>query len=949
MPAFPRFFDAQWYLVAHPDVASGGGDPRRHYLRHGRREGRRPCALTAADRERDLRHGLLRDGAATLEAMAQDAALPEAERVWARLALARAAARASDWAGAAGWLDPLDPARDIIDGFGLIDPVLLAAEAAIATGDTARARRLLRRAGRRFGSRRDLALSLANLRATEGGFGFGLGWRAALTRLYAPAGLAVPRVAPGAGPAFDRLAARTGRRSRSGPLVSVVMPARDAAATIGAALDALSAQSWQALEVLVVDNGSTDATATVVRDRAARDPRIRLIDGAIEPGAYAARNLGAAQAQGDFLTVHDADDWSHPAKIALQVRALMARPEAMASQSHWVRATPDLRFTRWWGERGLVHPNISSLMIRAEVLERLGYWDRARAGADTEYADRIRAAFGAGAVIEVRPGLPLAFGRSHASSLSGGGTAGIDSMWGGARRDYHMAAAAWHTRATTGGPEALHLPRKPRNRPFPVPPALDIGDPAPKATDPAHSPAERLRASPGFDAAWRLRSLPELRLTGGDPALQWLAEGAAQAEDPGPFFSASGALLAGWRESGVLPEPAAPALLDRLEAQARDLPDLDGALPAPRADAPGVLFVGHQAGSRIFGAERSLLDMLDRARVAGMTPSLVLPQILNAEYLRAVLARVHRLHLRPLGWLYGGVDPDPSSVALLADLVRATGATALHQNTCVMDAPLLAARAAGVPAVVWPRELPAQDPRLCRDLGVRPEELRRRVLDLSERVVANSEAVARWIDAPKKTTVVPNSVDPALHDMPFEPQTPLRVALIGSLSAEKGVADAAAVARVLARRGAAARVVLIGPRSAAVAALGRLPKGLSHAGYAASPVEAMAGADLVLSLSRFAESFGRTVLEAMAAGRPVVCYDRGTPPELVGRDGRAGIVVPADDAAAVAAAIADIAGDPARLEAMSQAARARAQTLRTQPEDTSYCGVFTPRITLPNV
>ena len=115
------------------------------------------------------------------------------------------------------------------------------------------------------------------------------------------------------------------------------------------------------------------------------------------------------------------------------------------------------------------------------------------------------------------------------------------------------------------------------------------------------------------------------------------------------------------------------------------------------------------------------------------------------------------------------------------------------------------------------------------------------------------------------------------------------------------------------------------------------------------PVEFQVESYLRHQGSRFAESFGRTVLEAMAAGRPVVCYDRGTPPELVGRDGRAGIVVPADDAAAVAAAIADIAGDPARLEAMSQAARARAQTLRTQPEDTSYCGVFTPRITLPNV
>ncbi len=581
MPAFPRFFDAQWYLAVHADVAAGGGDPRRHYLRHGRREGRRPCALTAADRERDLRHGLLRDGMAALEAMAQDAALPRAEQVWARLALARAAARGGDWAQAARWLAPLDPAHDIVDGFGLIDPVLLATEAAIATGETARARRLLRQARRRFGVTRDLTLAMANLRAARGGFG--TGWRAGMALLYAGAGLAAPWVETGPGPAFDRLrAGPSGRKQgRSGPLVSVVMPARDAAATIGAALDALCAQSWQALEILVVDNGSTDATAALVRDRASRDPRIRLIDGAAEPGAYAARNLGASLVQGTFVTVHDADDWSHPAKIALQVRALLARPEAMASLSHWVRTTPDLRFTRWWGDRGLVHPNISSLMIRAEVLERLGYWDRARAGADTEYTDRIRAAFGARSVIEVRPGLPLAFGRSHAASLSGGGAAGIASMWGGARRDYHMAAQAWHARAETGGPEALHLPQKPRNRPFAIPHALDIGDLAAPGAEPAQSPAERLRASPGFDAGWRLRSRPELRLTGADPALQWLAEGAARGEDPGPSFSASGAILTGWRGMGDLPAPAAPALLDRLAARNRDLPDLDGALPAP--------------------------------------------------------------------------------------------------------------------------------------------------------------------------------------------------------------------------------------------------------------------------------------------------------------------------------------------------------------------------------
>ena len=91
----------------------------------------------------------------------------------------------------------------------------------------------------------------------------------------------------------------------------------------------------------------------------------------------------------------------------------------------------------------------------------------------------------------------------------------------------------------------------------------------------------------------------------------------------------------------------------------------------------------------------------------------------------------------------------------------------------------------------------------------------------------------------------------------------------------------------------------------------------------------MAQVDVIASLSHFAESFGRTVVEAMAAGRPVVCYDRGAPPSLV-IDGETGIVAPADCVASVADVV--LALDVARrqLHRMSRTARQRARAIQEQ-------------------
>ena len=109
---------------------------------------------------------------------------------------------------------------------------------------------------------------------------------------------------------------------RSGPvggddtmLVSIVMPAFNAEAYIGAAISSAQAQSEGRIEILVVDDGSTDKTGEIVRAAAAADERIRYIRMEINGGPAAARNRALALARGDWIALLDADDRFHPRKL----------------------------------------------------------------------------------------------------------------------------------------------------------------------------------------------------------------------------------------------------------------------------------------------------------------------------------------------------------------------------------------------------------------------------------------------------------------------------------------------------------------------------------------------------------------------------------------------------------------------------------------------------------
>ena len=109
------------------------------------------------------------------------------------------------------------------------------------------------------------------------------------------------------------------------PLVSVVIPAYNAAATLSATLDSVLAQTYPHVEIIVVDDGSRDGTPDVLARYAPRVRGIRQANG----GLAAARNTGLAAAQGLFIALLDADDLCEPERIGAQVAFMFDRPDVV--------------------------------------------------------------------------------------------------------------------------------------------------------------------------------------------------------------------------------------------------------------------------------------------------------------------------------------------------------------------------------------------------------------------------------------------------------------------------------------------------------------------------------------------------------------------------------------------------------------------------------------------
>jgi glycosyltransferase involved in cell wall biosynthesis len=174
----------------------------------------------------------------------------------------------------------------------------------------------------------------------------------------------------------------------SRPDVSAIMPAYNAAATIEAAVESVRAQSEVHWELLVVDDGSTDETAAILRRLAQDDPRVSVRSTA-HRGRGAARNAALRHARGHYVALCDADDLSRPERFEVQRAALDARPDVFAVGAALAPFVDEAQLgvlgtRRWPSDSASVGRRFSQLrmavpncavMMRAADLGRVGSYD----------------------------------------------------------------------------------------------------------------------------------------------------------------------------------------------------------------------------------------------------------------------------------------------------------------------------------------------------------------------------------------------------------------------------------------------------------------------------------------------------------------------------------------------------------------------------------------------
>jgi glycosyltransferase involved in cell wall biosynthesis len=172
--------------------------------------------------------------------------------------------------------------------------------------------------------------------------------------------------------------------NRIRPLVSVVIPAYNAAYFIERTLQSVLNQTYHPLEILVIDDGSTDATADIVRRFAAADQRLALYHQA-NAGVAAARNYGIEKAKGQFIAPLDADDTWECRNLEKQVNCFLRASETVAMVYSWSvdidtsdRLTGGARVSPYYGNiyPALLYQNIignaSASLIRRRCLVALG-------------------------------------------------------------------------------------------------------------------------------------------------------------------------------------------------------------------------------------------------------------------------------------------------------------------------------------------------------------------------------------------------------------------------------------------------------------------------------------------------------------------------------------------------------------------------------------------------
>jgi glycosyltransferase involved in cell wall biosynthesis len=343
-----------------------------------------------------------------------------------------------------------------------------------------------------------------------------------------------------------------------------------------------------------------------------------------------------------------------------------------------------------------------------------------------------------------------------------------------------------------------------------------------------------------------------------------------------------------------------------------------------------VLVVGHLLSGLLFGSENSLLEMLAAIDPSRFDLFAVFPEK-NERVFAKLRSFVQGIAVLDYGWWRKDRPFQEETVVTFEKILRQCAIHLVHANTIMLSDPAIAARRVGIPVIINARELISLDRELAYRLGASPAEIVKIVCDNATYLLANSAATLADYPCRNRGGFIYNSVDVQAFDFPnaVDPGC-IKVGLISSNIPKKGIFDFLQLAREAVESIPALQFHLLGPENDIIkewqAGTELLPSNFRVRGYISPPVDAYRDLNIVLNLSHCAESFGRTVAEAMAARRPVIAYDYGALPELI-EDGKTGFLVPYLDLSAVFGRVRFFVEHPQNITAYGEAGRSRIMQL----------------------
>lgn len=432
---------------------------------------------------------------------------------------------------------------------------------------------------------------------------------------------------------------------------------------------------------------------------------------------------------------------------------------------------------------------------------------------------------------------------------------------------------------------------------------------------------------------WYIQSNHDVRATNQDPTAHYLTHGIYEGREPNPSFNSNSYRMSSMAASASSWPPLMHYLkIGKALGYNANHPVLAGALEK-LPNSPTILLTCHAAGLQLFGAERCLLDVLESLKALRVNAVVTVPSTLNSDYIQRLRTLSIEVFPITLSSWHSSKLPDSWAITRFQEIIKQHDVDFLIANTITLREPLIATENMGIPSAIYAHESPAHDDALCKEIGLNAEAIIAEIGSLTKHLFVTSRYSAQTFSGILPCSIINNIVN--VSDFDISKNTNLdhiNFALISSNTEKKGVLDVIEIAKLVRHSAPQAKFLLIGPETALIHNLkreqdvGNIPSSVVFMPYTENALAAISQADVILNLSHCQETFGRTVLEGMAARRPVIGYNWGGVPELIS-DNVTGFLTQPLDLQAVAEKVKMFCDFPDLIIRMGEAGRTRAANL----------------------